>query len=521
MYEVRHTSNSTGAKEKIYRVTNDFEHTTLCGAGRFGFDFAVEGVKDASEFAKAVSAISGASAIRFSSLITNEEAMILQGLKEKLGLKLYNEEARAYQGFMSAYSSISGKSGFGGSLDAIAQSDGIIVLGGRITTDNPALRYAMTTAARHRGAKVVYMHPIEDELLQNVVTQFVKYEVGTEEGVIAMLAKTLLENSDLSEETRSFFDGLDEGYLCAESNVGDEEYTRIAKSFARAKCKTLVIGSDLLNHKRSANIARLCAMVETYSEFSVVVVPSNVNTIGVSLICDLDCDNGGENVIGYNASGDYVIGSLGEANLTLPSLNQQEGTFVSINYHLLPTNVAVAFDGYTLNDLASSLGLKSENTIDYTAKLPDSKGFRGIAFDDLGNFFSPLGEDNRGYMLESVDTEVNGNLEEVEDLPEFNGTVVYHCNPVNQFNGYTARASQLEKEAILRGSAQFAAAAKIADGDKIRVEFPHSTQERMFKLDSTLKGTIALVPAYDVGYGSLNEQYRFEKVKIMRMGSES
>ncbi len=521
MYEVRHTSNSIGAKEKIYRVTNDFEHTTLCGAGRFGFDFAVEGVKDASEFAKAVSAISGASAIRFSSLITNEEAMILQGLKEKLGLKLYNEEARAYQGFMSAYSSISGKSGFGGSLDAIAQSDGIIVLGGRITTDNPALRYAMTTAARHRGAKVVYMHPIEDELLQNVVTQFVKYEVGTEEGVIAMLAKTLLENSDLNEETRSFFDGLDEGYLCAESNVGDEEYTRIAKSFARAKCKTLVIGSDLLNHKRSANIARLCAMVETYSEFSVVVVPSNVNTIGVSLICDLDCDNGGANVIGYNASGDYVIGSLGEANLTLPSLNQQEGTFVSINYHLLPTNVAVAFDGYTLNDLASSLGLKSENTIDYTAKLPVSKGFRGIAFDDLGNFFSPLGEDNRGYMLESVDTEVNGNLEEVEDLPEFNGTVVYHCNPVNQFNGYTARASQLEKEAILRGSAQFAAAAKIADGDKIRVEFPHSTQERMFKLDSTLKGTIALVPAYDVGYGSLNEQYRFEKVKIMRMGSES
>lgn len=520
-YEVRHTSNSIGAKEKIYRVTNDFEHTTLCGAGRFGFDFAVDGVKDASEFAKAVSAISGASAIRFSSLITNEEAMILQGLKEKLGLKLYNEEARAYQDFMSAYSSMSGKSGFGGSLDAIAQSDGIIVLGGRITTDNPALRYAMTTAARHRGAKVVYMHPIEDELLQNVVTQFVKYEVGTEEGVIAMLAKTLLENSDLSEETRSFFDGLDEGYLCAESNVGDEEYTRIAKSFARAKCKTLVIGSDLLNHKRSANIARLCAMVETYSEFSVVVVPSNVNTIGVSLICDLDCDNGGENIVGYNASGDYVIGSLGEANLTLPSLNQQEGTFVSINYHLLPTNVAVAFDGYTLNDLASSLGLKSENTIDYTAKLPVSKGFRGIAFDDLGNFFSPLGEDNRGYMLESVDTEVNGNLEEVEDLPEFNGTVVYHCNPVNQFNGYTARASQLEKEAILRGSAQFAAAAKIADGDKIRVEFPHSTQERMFKLDSTLKGTIALVPAYDVGYGSLNEQYRFEKVKIMRMGSES
>ncbi|MDD2780783.1 2Fe-2S iron-sulfur cluster-binding protein [Sulfuricurvum sp.] len=520
-YEVRHTSNSIGAKAKIYRVTNDFEHTTLCGAGRFGFDFAVEGTKEESEFAKAIAALSNASAIRFSSFITNEEAMILQGLKEKLGLKLYNEEARAYQSFMSAYASISGKTGFGGSLDAVRQSDGIIVLGGRFTSDNPAVRYAMTTAARHRGAKVVYMHPIEDELLQNVVTQFVKYEVGTEEGVVAMLAKTLLAGADLSDEVAAFFEALDEGYLCAECNVGDEEFARIAKSFGRAKSKTLVIGSDVLNHKRSANIARLCAMVEAYTEFSVVVVPSNVNTIGVSLICDLDVDNGGENVVGYNASGDYTMGSIGNVNLPLPSLNQQEGTFVSINHQVLPTNVAVSYDGYTLNDLASALGLKSDNTIDYTHKLPLSKGFSAVAFDNLGNFFTPLGEDERGYRLESIDVEASGTLEEIEDLPEFNGSVVYHCNPVNQFNGYTARTSQLEKEAMLRGSAQFAAAAKIADGDKIRVEFPHSTQERIFKLDSSLKGTIALVPAYDVGFGGLNEHYRFEKVKIMRMGSES
>jgi NADH-quinone oxidoreductase subunit G len=365
------------------------------------------------------------------------------------------------------------------------------------------------------------MHPMEDELLQNVVTQFVKYEVGTEEGVVAMLAKTLLEGCDLSDEADAFFAGLDEGYLCAESNVGDEEYAQITKSFIRAKRKTLVIGSDVITHKRASNIARLCAMIETYTEFSVVVVPTNINTLGVSLICTLDVDNGGENVVGYNAEGDYTMGSIGEVNLTLPSLNSQEGTFVNINHHVLPTNVAVAYEGYTLNDLASSVGVIAENTIYYTSKLPLSKGFNGSSFDDLGNFFGALGEDNRGYILENCDVVANGKLEEIDDLPEFNGTVVYHCNPINQFNGYTARVSQLEKEAILRGSAQFAAAAKIADGDKIRLEFPRSTQERIFKLDSTLKGTIALVPAYDVGFGGLNEQYRFEKVKIMRMGSES
>lgn len=519
-YEVKHTSTSNG-EDRIYRVTNDFEHATLCGAGRFGFDFDHQASKDEAEFAKAIHAIKSAEAIRFSSLITNEEALILQRLKEKMGLKLYNEEARAYQSFMAAYSSISGKSGFGGTLDAITQSDGIIVLGGRISTDNPVVRYAVTTAARHRGAKVVYMHPLEDELLQNVVTQFVKYEVGTEEGVVAMLASTLLEGADISEENREYFKELDEGYLCAESNVGDEEFTRIAQSMKRAKRKTLVIGSDVLNHKRSSNIARLCAMIETYTEFSVVVIPTNVNTVGVSLICDLDVDNGSKNVVGYNAAGSYTIGSFGDAMLPLAALNSQEGTFVSINYQVLPTNVAVAFKGYTLNDLANTLGVKAENTIDYTIALPREKGFERKSFDDLGNFFGALGEDYRGYMLENRDVEVSGVLEEIADLPEFNGTVVYRCNPVNQFNSYTARTSQLEKDTTLRGSAQFAAAAKIGDGDKIQIEFKSATQERIFKLDTSLKGTVALVPAYDEAFGALNEQYRFEKVKIMKMGSGS
>lgn len=519
-YEVKHTSTSNG-EDRIYRVTNDFEHTTLCGAGRFGFDFDYQASKDEAEFAKAISAMKGAEAIRFSSLITNEEALILQRLKEKMGLKLYNEEARAYQSFMAAYSSISGKSGFGGSLDAITQSDGIIVLGGRISTDNPVVRYAVTTAARHRGAKVVYMHPLEDELLQNVVTQFVKYEVGTEEGVVAMLASTLLEGADISEENREYFKELDEGYLCAESNVGDEEFTRIAQSMKRAKRKTLVIGSDVLNHKRSSNIARLCAMIETYTEFSVVVIPTNVNTVGVSLICDLDVDNGNGNVVGYNAAGSYTIGSFGNAMLPLAALNSQEGTFVSINYQVLPTNVAVAFKGYTLNDLANTLGVKAENTIDYTIELPREKGFERKSFDDLGNFYSALGDDHRGYMLENCDVDTNGQLEEIDDLPEFNGTVVYRCNPVNQFNSYTARTEQLEKDTTLRGSAQFAAAAKIGDGDKIQIEFKSETQERIFKLDTSLKGTVALVPAYDEAFGALNEQYRFEKVKIMKMGSGS
>lgn len=520
-YEVKHDSIINGDASRIYRVTNDFEHATLCGAGRFGFDFDVQGSKEESAFADALNALKTADAIRFGSMITNEEAMILQRLKEKTGIRLYNEEARAYQNFMKAYGSISGKSAFGGTVDAIRQSDGIIVLGGRVSSDNPAVRYAMTTAARHNGAKVVYMHPIEDPLLQNVVTQFVKYEVGTEEGVVAMLAKTLLREADLSDESRAFFENLDEGYLCAESNVGDEELDRIARSMKRAKRKTLVIGSDVVTHVRAANIARLCAMVETYTDYALVVVAPSVNTIGVSLICDLDAPSEGGSVVGYNAPGDYLIGSQSDAALKLPALNQQEGTFVSIGYQLLPTNVAVAFGGYTLNDLANALGIEARYTIDYTAKLPVHKGFKAIEFDALGNFYGPLGEDNRGYILENVDVACDGKLEEIDDLPEFNGTVVYRCNPVNQFNAFTARTAQLENDTLLHGSAQFAAAARISDGDAVRIEFKGEVQERIFVLDAALKGTVALVPAYDTRFGTMYETYRFEKVKIMKTGSGS
>lgn len=518
-YEVKHTGVAGGENEKIYRVTNNFEYTTLCGAGRFGFDFAIDADRDETEFGRAVDAIANAKAIRFSSLITNEEALILQRLKEKLGLKLYNEEARAYQRFTRAYSSMSGKKAFGGTLDAIAQSDAIIMFGSRIATDNPAVRYAMTTAARHNGAKVTYMHPMEDALLQNIVTQFVKYEVGTEEGVMAMLAKTLLQESELSEEIRPFFEELDEGYLCAETNVGDEEFERLSRSLRRAKRKTLIIGSDVLNHPRAENIARMAALIESITDFTLVIVPFNVNTVGVSLVCDLDEENEITNVVGYNAPGDYVMGSIGNVNLPLPALNQQEGTFVSINHQVLPTNVALSFKGATLNDLASALGVAERYTIDYTAKLPVSEGFKGYAFDDLGNFYSSLGEDTRGYILDNVEVEMDGRLEEIEDLPEFNGTVAYRCNPVNQFNGYTAQVSQLEKDESLRGSAQFAAAARIADGERVRIESSGQVEERIFLLDGTLKGTIALIPTYDRTFGELNRGYRFEKVKITRMGS--
>lgn len=512
-YEVRHTG--LNGNDAIYRVKNNFEYTSLCGAGRFGFDFANEQKSDASAFEKAVEAIKNASAIRFSSMITNEEAYILQKLKETQGLKLFNEDARQYGSFMKAYSSVSGKLHHSGSLDAIKQAEAAIVIGSRIATDNPGVRYALTTASRHNGAKIVYAHPMEDALLQNTVTQFMKYEAGSEEGVLALIANELLAGVDVDEETKAFLENLDLGNLSAESNVGDDELKFMKKSFTRAKNKVLVVGSDVLAHERSENIAKLAALIEKYTEFSLVVVPSEVNTAGVSMICELDVDETAANVVGYNAAGDFTISSLGDADLAVPALNQQEGTVVSIDNRVLPLNVAVGFDGYTLNDIASCLSVEAKNTVDYTKELGTVAGFKAIDFDNLENFYTQLGDDIRGYLLDEVVVKADGKIEDVEELPEYNGTVIYNANPVLQFNAYTSKAKQLPNDTALRGSAQFATAAKISDGDEVTITFGTQTLKRVFKLDDELKGTVALNPVFDNLQST--SAYRFAKSKIERV----
>ncbi len=512
-YEIRHSG--INADDAIYRVKNNFEFASLCGAGRFGFDFDVQDDKDKRRFTAALKAVQNASAIRFSSIITNEEALILQKMKEKLGLKLFNEDARLYAHFMKAYASVSGKLHATANLEAIKQADAIVVVGTRVATDNPCVRYALTTAARHNGAKIVYAHPMEDVLMKNTVTQFMKYEVGTEEGVMALLANELLKNADLDDTTKAFFDNLDLGYLEAESNIGDDELSFMSKLFMRAEKKVLVVGADMFAHARVQNIAKLAAIIEKHTDFSLLIVPNEVNTVGVSLICDLDVEEDLSSVVGYNAHGEYIIAADENADFIVPALNQQEGTVVGIDNQVLPLNAALSFNGYELNDIASAFCIEAENTIDYTKELPQSVGFKGVEFDSLENFLGEFGEDERGYQLESIECVMDGKLEEVAELPEYNGTVIYQVNPVLQFNSFTNKTKQLERDTTLRGSAQFAAVAKISDGDEVEISLGDATQKRVFKLDDELKGTIALNPTFDSGYN--HGSYRFLKSKIVRV----
>jgi len=508
-YDVKTLGVGESAKA-IYRVTNEVAIESLCGAGRFAYDFENRATKDELAFVKAVEAFKGADTLVFNSMITNEEAYLLQSLKDKFGYKLVNKEAKKYQEFLENFASVSGTKLYSGSLKTIEDSDFAITLGCSISADNPMVRFALNIAHNKRSAYVTCMHPLEDESLRNVITQYVKYEVGSEEGLLAMLCD-LVVNEEARTKYDSFFDSLDSGYICGESSVGEEEFGLLYQKLRRKSKPVLVAGADLYNHPRAKNIAKLLGMISKYSEFDIVIVPPETNSLGVAMICDLDADMG-EKSIGYNIQADFTLSALGKGDLDMPALNQQEGTFTSIDKKVVPLNVAIDFEGYELNDIANALGVKTKNVIDYTALLPQDSGYKNIEFDALENRFTMF-EGVRGYELENVSVKGDDSIEEIDDLAEYNGSVIYRCNfPLNQFNSFTDKAHQTTEEPFLEGSKQFAIASKISAGDTVRFTMDGKEYTRKFKISHNLKGTLALNPVFDSTDNY--DEYRYKQVKL-------
>jgi len=518
-YEVKESSISN-SERKIYRVTNNYEFSSLCGAGRFGFDFANSGVtKDEEAFNSAVEAFRKAQTIRFSANITNEEALILQDIREKYDTNLLCDEARGYQKFLQAFNSVTGKSLYSATLKSLSKSQGIIVLGSRINDDNPMVKYHITMASRRKRARVIYMHPIEDNSIKAITTQFIKYEAGSEEGVTALLADTLIGDSVDNQELKDYLNDLDIGNLSAESNIGEEELEALAKSLNKKSGFTLVVGADLYNHPQAENIAKLLGAIERYTSFELLLTPPATNALGVSLICDLSDSEDGY-VVGYNSTGDFTLSSLGDGDLDTPALNQQEGTFTNIDKRVVPTNVALPYGGYILNDIANALGLSAKYTIDYTAHLPIESGYKSIEFDNLPDYFDTVGNEHRGYILDVVESEPTLKLDEISTLPTYDGVVIYLNNSGGQFSAHTNLTEQLDNSAILSGSPQFATVAKLKDNDRVKFRVNGIDYDRVFKIDTSMKGTIALNPNFDMGLSStLVSSYRFSQPKLEKMDS--
>uniref|UniRef100_UPI003F62057E NADH-quinone oxidoreductase subunit G n=1 Tax=Hydrocurvibacter sulfurireducens TaxID=3131937 RepID=UPI003F62057E len=570
-YDVKHT-DIENSEEKIYRVMNEWNYVSLCGAGRYGFDYEnrVEG-KDEAAFTAAVEAFQKADTISFTSTITNEEALILQSLKEKFGYRLVNSEAKPFQTFLGNYSEVSGKSLYGSDLNESHGADFIVSVGTALKSDNPNARYAFNNSISMNKGAGLYFHPVKDPVIEGIGKNVmsINHAPLAEEAVLYLLLDLFADKSKLpasiveylasfhSEKTITVEETIKEKVVeivkvkkvneetGEEEEVEEEKSTMVPKTvskevqvdenrlldlvgapenfteslekfLAKKEKFSLIVGPDLYTHPNAKNLARLVALIEKYSAFKLMMIPSLTNTLGVSLICDLDAEKGSY-TIGYNTKGDFTLSALGGGDLDMPAINQQEGTLTSIDKKVNPTNAALPYRGYVLNDIANALGLAAKYTVDYTQKLPVDKGFTAELFDNLPNRYENDGTEVRGYALTNLDVKTSGD-ESVEAVTEakMEGTIIYLANPVRQFTEFTNKATNLDEEAGIYMSESYLKESDFNEGDTVMVKTQFGELSTKIISDNKIEGDIATLPTFDSNLNSqaLFSGYRFSQATI-------
>lgn len=562
-YEVKHDSIDNPNEKKIYRVTNDSHYTSLSGAARFGFNYSnLVKSKNKNEFNNAVDALKKCDTFLFNSYITNEEAYILQKLKDKLGFNLVNNDAKAYQEFLENYSTTSGKNLYSGTLDDIHNSNFLISVGSYLKSDAPNVRYAFNNAITLNKGAGLYFHSLNDTTVDGFgkvgkTIQTIQNNPLSEEAILYLILDKFANN--LPNNIQVYLDSLKEIKTKVVEETIKETVTEIVKDEETQEEKevkkvvskkiektveyqysklldmigsneilldtidnmldkkdkfTLIVGSDLYTHPNAKNIAKLCGIIDRYTSFNVVIIPSCTNTLGVSLLCELDNDIKGD-TFGYNMKANYEISALGDGRLDMPVLNQQEGTFTNIDKRVVPTNSALKYNGYTLNDLANEiLDNKMVHTIDYTKEI-----FKNKEFDSLENYYSNDRVQHRGYELDINDVKFDDNIDKI-DLNNIDGSIIYKANPTNQFNEFSAKAKEFQDDIVgLYMSKEALEIYGVDENDIVEVKTSQASIKLNVRVDNQLAGDIAYVPTYDkeIDTEALFKSYRFITANIKKV----
>lgn len=533
-YETKPTSISD-RREKIFRVTNEWNFVSLDGAARFGYDFENKDVvKNEEAFNSAVEALKKAETIRFNSLITNEEALMLQTLKEKTGVRLYNPEVRSFQKFLKLYATASGSSLYNGTTDTAMKCDFVVSVGGALRNDSPGMKYAFNNIQKMNKGSGMYFHPVGDKLIPTFgkTVETFTHKAGLEEASLYLLLDLFADASKLPDDVKDYLASFKSSEqktikekvmkevteMVKDEETGEEKEVKkkvsemvekeitvernglidllggdsekfmagFDKMMKKKEHFVLMVGEDYYGHEKANNLAKLIVLLEETAGFQVVMNPPKSNALGVALICDLDDDSNGYTV-GYNENGDFKLSALGTGDLDMPALNQQEGTFTTLNKRVVPTNVAIEYGGYVLNDLMAEVMAAPRETIEWTAHLPIEKGYQAIEFDDLLNTFDNAGRDNRGYLLNVTYGEVEmPTVEKFDENDVLDGDIVYRCNPPRQFSDFSDKAHQIFEAFGLYASPERAEAL----GSKAEVVFENGKIMVDVIVDAKMEGDI-------------------------------
>ncbi len=157
--------------------------------------------------------------------------------------------------------------------ELISKSDFILSLGTMLSNNKEEARNSIIESIAKTNAQFVYMHPIDNIDLKLYYTQFIKYEAGSEEGILALILDAFVKES--TPNIQKFIDDLDLGYISAESSAGEEEFEEAYENSKESEFKTLIIGDDLIEHPRVENIVKLLSITKKYTDFNLIVLDNN------------------------------------------------------------------------------------------------------------------------------------------------------------------------------------------------------------------------------------------------------
>jgi len=387
-----------------------------------------------------------------------------------------------------------------------------------LRNDSPGLKYAFNNIQKMNKGAGLYFHPVGDKLIGTFgkTVETFTHKAGLEEATMYLLLELFADKDKLPSDVKDYLAELGRDDLL---NLVGGDAAAFNKGFDKMMKKkerfVLMVGEDYYGHAKAANLAKLIVLLEEAAGFQVVMNPPKSNALGVALICDLDDEATGYTV-GYNENGDFKLSALGTGDLDMPAMNQQEGTFTTLSKRVVPTNVALEYNGYVLNDIMAEVMDAPRETIEWTVHLPTDKGYKGIAFDDLLNTFDNAGRDNRGYLLDVRTTKVEvQSSEKFDEADALDGDIVYRANPPRQFNDFSDKAHQIFEAFGLYASEERAAAL----GSKAEILFKNGKITVDVIVDAKMEGDIVALSDFKSAENvyELFGASRYQKVTIRKV----
>jgi NADH-quinone oxidoreductase subunit F len=239
-------------------------------------------------------------------------------------------------------------------LTQLSNSDFIIVFAEPLFLNEAVLK------ALNPKATIYYLCCMDYKDKATQAFNYIKYEVGCEEGICALLLEYFVKNPTANLE--AYIKDLDIGYLSAETNIGEEELEQMANEAQNAQNASIFIANSCLQHQKSQTLMNLLSALYAHSFFSLVAQNLSQEQIKqlesfddtpLETIEELEAFNGLGIYLNQNTPQDKLISS----ELFLKVAKVSENDFVNISYENTTVKKQIKLD----TKLQGTVGLCFEN----------------------------------------------------------------------------------------------------------------------------------------------------------------